>query len=213
MKSLPEIGREFEAKSGVKVVFSFGASGILAQQISGGAPFDAFFSADRRYIDQLIHSGHLDAGSRRTYAQGRLVVWSKSLAITRLEDLAGPEVRRISVANPDYAPYGRAARQALERAGLWDKLGPKLVVAENIRHALEMAESGNADAALTALSLMDKASGHLWIVPETLHDPMLQDAAVVARSAHRQQAEAFIEFLASPQARGVLEKYGFLLPR
>lgn len=212
VKVLPEIGAEFKKRSGQAVVFSFGASGILAQQIGSGAPFDAFLSADRQYIERLASDGHLAPGSRTVYAKGRLVLWSARLPLKSLEDLLDPRIRRVALANPGYAPYGRAARQALEREGLWLSLQPKIVIAENIRHTLEMAESGNVEAALTALSLTNNAGGFSWTVPDRLHEPLIQEAAVIARSRHQTQAQAFVQFLAGPEARPILARYGFLFP-
>ena len=212
VKALPELGRDFEVRtggsSGVKIVPSFGASGILARQIAHGAPFDVFLSADRRHIEELVRDGRVEAGSRRVYARGRLVLWSAKLSMSSLEDLRRPEVQRISMANPGYAPYGRAARQALEKAGLWPQVAPKVVVAESIRHALEMAESGNVEIAMTALSLAP-AGGSTWLVPESLHDPIEQEAAIVKPSSG---AQKFLKYLTSPAARTILKKYGFTFP-
>ncbi len=208
--ALPELGKDFEAKSGVKVVPSFGASGILKQQIQNGAPFAVFLSADRQYIEQLVQAGKVSASARRIYARGRLVLWSKTIHVASLDDLLKPEVKQIAIANPGYAPYGRAARAALEHVALWDKVSAKIVVAESIRHTMEMAESGNADVAITALSLVRAGSGFMSPVPEQLYSPIEQEAAVIGEGTS--DARAFLDYLGSPEARAILKKFGFGLP-
>ncbi len=129
-----------------------------------------------------------------------------------LEDLAGPDVARISIANPDHAPYGKAAREALESAGLWDQLQSKLVPAENVRQAFQFAETGNVDVGLVALSLVVRAGGTYALVPEDLHQPINQALAIIASSTHQSEAEQFVAFLTGEVGREILQKYGFVLP-
>src|SRR5580658_10326788 len=119
VNALPELAKDFQARTGVPVVPSFGPSGALAQQIAQGAPFDVFLSADRRFLAQLVDSKHIDPSSRVVYAIGHLVLYSPKLRLAALADLKGPNVQRLSIANPELAPYGRAAKQSLERSGLW----------------------------------------------------------------------------------------------
>jgi molybdate transport system substrate-binding protein len=221
VNALPELGKGFEGRSGVKIVPTLGPSGALAQQIVSGAPFDIFLSADRRFVAQLVESKFLDPSSRRIYAIGQLALYSPKVRITEISELRLPEVHRFSIANPELAPYGRAAKQALERSGLWNDLQGKVVVAENIRQALEMVESGNVDVAMTAVSLVSEPSSAvvnqlpetLLVVPENLFDQIQQEAGIVTRSSGNPDAKAFLDYIASPDGQAILKKYGFVLPK
>jgi molybdate transport system substrate-binding protein len=168
-----------------------------------------FLSADRQYVEQLARDGKV-AGSRRVYARGRLVMWSRDIKVSGVKDIISSRISRVALANPDHAPYGRAARQALEHVGLWATLQDKFVLADTIRHSLEMAESGNADLAFTALSLLTPGQGFSYIVPDELYDPLDQEAAVVQAGA---DAERFLEYLGSDHAKKILAQFGFLLPK
>lgn len=184
---------------------------MLARQIEHGAPYDLYLSANERFVNDLAASGRLLPDSVKVYALGRLGLWSKSGKIKSLDDLKGSDVRHVAIANPVHAPYGAAAKQALESSGLWTVLQPRLVYGENVRQALEMAQSGNADAVVTAWSLVwDRAAAQL---PETLHAPIRQAGGVVAASAHRAQARKFLLFLTSPEGRRILEAHGLIPPR
>jgi molybdate transport system substrate-binding protein len=210
VNALPELAQDFQARTGVKVVPSFGPSGALAQQIAHGAPFDVFLSADRRFIAQLVESKHIDPSSRVVYAIGHLVLYSPKLRLAALADLKGPEVQRFSIANPELAPYGRAAQQALERSGLWKDVQSKIVVAENIRQAMQMAETGNVDAALTSRSLLSGIHGETMLdVPGDLYDQIQQEAGIVARANANPDARAFLDYLVSANGRIILQRYGF----
>ena len=216
VNALPELAKDFQARTGVKVVPSFGPSGALAQQIASGAPFDVFLSADRRFVAKLVESKFIDPSSRVVYAIGHLVLYSPQVHLGELADLRRPEVRRFSIANPELAPYGRAAKQALERAGLWNEVQGKVVVAENIRQTLQMVESGNVDAALTSLSLVSGSSpagGTLLHVPENLYDQIQQEAGIIARANGNRDARAFLDYLAGANGKIILERYGFGLPK
>ena len=208
VRTLPELCQDFHRQTGTVCRISFGSSGILAQQIQHGAPFAVFLSADRQYVQQLAGAGKV-TGQRRVYARGQLAIWSRDLPVTTLNDLATPQVTRIAMANPTHAPYGRAARQALERAGLWTKVQPKVVLAETIRHSMEMAESGNVEVAFTAASLLADR-GHSFLVPAVLYDRLDQEAAVVQSGP---DAERFLDYLGSEPAKQILTKFGFLLPK
>jgi len=216
--ALPELAHDFEAHSGVKVVPSFGPSGALAQQIRNGAPFDVFLSADRKFVAQLVESKQIDAASRRVYAIGRVVLYAPAgrLPAVRLESLADlrqPAIQRISIANPETAPYGRAAKQALERAGIWKDIESKLVIGESIRQALDMVESGNVDASITALSLVvGRAPETKLTIPDSLYDPIQQEAGMVIRPNSSPRAQAFLDYLGSPDGRKILQRYGFSFP-
>ena len=217
-RAFTEVGAAFEAATGTKVVFNFGSTGQLAQQIEQGAPVDVFAAANASYIDQLERQGLILPDTKQRYARGRIVLWTRAdspLKLERVEDLALPGVRRMAIANPDHAPYGTAAREALQAAGLWANVQPKLVLGENVRQALQYAETGNVDAAIVALSLVVPAAmaedvqGRYVLIPEDLHAPLDQTVAVIRSTAHEREARAFAEFVGSPAAREIMRKYGF----
>ena len=210
-----EIGRRFEEKTGTKAVFNFGSTGQLAQQIENGAPVDLFAAADQSYVDDLIRKGRLIGETKALYARGFLTLWRRDESgprVERLEDLTQPGVRRIAIANPDHAPYGIAAREAMQIAGVWDAVRPKLVYGENIRQALQFAETGNVDVAVVALSLSIQSKGAWVRVPESLHKPIDQALAVVQGSKREREARAFATFVTSEEGREVMGRYGFALP-
>jgi len=154
--------------------------------------------------------------SKAIYARGRITLWTPSDSTLRLEgikDLARPEVTRIAIANPDHAPYSLAARQALESAGIWESVKPKLVYGDNIRQTLQYAETGNVDVAIVALSLSMQSHGRWTLIPEELHKPLDQGLGIMKGTQHEQAARAFATFLTGPQGRATLQKYGFTLPQ
>lgn len=211
-----ELGREFEASHKTKVVFVFGSTGLLTKQIENGAPMDLFAAANVSYIDQLEQKGLIIPGTKAIYARGRITFWTPATSNIRLEnisDLARPEVKRIAIANPDHAPYGLAARQALESAGVWDRVRPKLVYGDNIRQTLQYAETGNVDVAIVALALSMQSNGRWTVIPEELHKPIDQALAVIKTTKNEQAARAFATFIASQQGRAIMQKYGFVLPQ
>jgi len=180
---------------------------MLARQIASGAPYDVFLSADEARVKALTAGGDLIPDSVVVYAQGRIALWSKSGSIRSLADLTAPGILHIAIANPAHAPYGVAARQALEKSGLWTTLGKKIVYGESVRQALEYAESGNADAAITAWSLVSQKGGIL--LPPNLHNPIRQAGGVVKTSKNPEAARAFLRFLVSADGRRILENHGF----
>ncbi len=190
-----------------KVTFTFGASGMLARQIENGAPFDLFLAADEYHLETLIKKNKVNADSRQIYAIGRIAIWSKSGTFKDLSDLR--KARTIAIANPLTAPYGRAAKEALEKAGLWTQLQDKVVQAESVRQAYQFAESGNADVCLTAFSLVFDQGGIL--VKDDLHRPLRQIGVVINKSKRRKDAAAFLDFLLSPAGRSLLATHGFNL--
>jgi molybdate transport system substrate-binding protein len=219
-----EIGRRFEAETGTKVIFNFGSTGQLAQQIEQGAPADVFAAANVSFIEDLERQGRIVPGTQRVYARGRIVLWTradegnrKRSPLQRVEDLARPEITRVAIANPDHAPYGVAGREALQAAGVWEAVQPKLVLGENVRQALQYAETGNVDAAIVALSLVVPAAqesnegvqGRWTTIPQELHRPLDQALAVVKGTAHEREAAAFADFVAGPRGQEILRKYGF----
>jgi len=196
------INKGFTEQSGLGIRFTFGASGNLAQQIKSGAPYDLFLSADETRVKDTVLPD-----SVTVYAQGRIALWSKSGKFITLDSLMMPGVLHVAIANPEHAPYGAAAKQALERAGLWTKLAGKIVYGESVRQALEYAESGNADAVITAWSLVINRRG--IVLPANLHDPIRQAGGVVRSSQRADAARALLRFLVSPAGRQILAKGGF----
>lgn len=215
MPAFEELGREFEKSTGIRVVYSFGSTGVLAKQIENGAPVDLFAAANVEFIDQLAGKGLLISDTRTLYARGRITLWMRAdnaLRIERLEDLARPEIQRVGIANPEHAPYGVAAREALQSAGVWEKVQPKCVFGENIRQTLQFAESGNVDVSIVALSLSLQSKGRWILIPEELHKPLDQAMAVLKRTRREEQARRFIEFVNGAEGRPIMRKYGFVLP-
>ncbi len=208
-----EMGARYEEETGTPVIFNFAASGQLAQQIEQGAPVDLFVSANTAYVEDLAAKGRVLPDSVQTYARGRLTLWTRadaSLTVETVEDLIKPEVERVAIANPEHAPYGVAARQALQTAGIWEVIQPKLVMGENVRQALQYAETGNVDVALVPLSLSSITSEGKWaLVPENLHAPINQALGVVADSPRQDQARNFAAFITSAQGQAILGEYGF----
>jgi molybdate transport system substrate-binding protein len=211
-----EIGREFQSATGTRVVFDFGSTGLLTRQIENGAPMDLFAAANVDYINELELKGLIVDGTKAIYARGRIVIWTATnskLQFETLKDLTNPEVHRIAIANPDHAPYGRAARQALENSGIWENVKPKLVYGENIRQTLQFAQTGNVEVAIVALSLAQQSDGHWTLIPDTLHRPLDQALAVIKGTQNEKQAREFAAFVTGTQGRGVLQKYGFTFPK
>ena len=209
------IGSAFEHKTGVKVIFSYGSTAELAQQIANGGPYDLFAAADTEHIDSLIASGKLSRDSRAVYALGQLALWIPSgeqNGIKGLTDLASQRVRFVAVAQPDLAPYGEATVEALKAARVWDAVQPKLVYANSISIAKQMAQSGNADAAFTAYSLVLHEPGVILTVDPALYRPIEQALAIVAGSPHTQEAKEFRDFILAGEGREILAKSGYLLP-
>ncbi len=180
---------------------------MLARQIENGAPFDLFLSADEAQIDPLLKKNKVNSDSRQIYAIGRLALWSKSGKFQNLNDLVNAQ--HIAIANPLHAPYGRVAKEILERTGLWSKLQDKIVMGENVRQALQFAESGNADVCLTAFSLVYDQGGIL--ISDEFHRPLRQIGVVVNKSKRRKEAAAFLDFLLSPAGRAIFATHGFNL--
>src|SRR6185295_926576 len=147
---------------------------------------------------------------------GRLVIWTpkdSKLRVESLNDLTKSDIGRIAIANPDHAPYGMVAREALENSALWEKVKPKLVYGENIRQTLQFAQTGNVEVAIVALSLAQQSDGHWTLIPDTLHKPLDQALAVIKGTQHEKQARDFALFVTGPQGRAVLLKYGFTFPK
>lgn len=210
-----EIGREFETQHQTKVIFVFGSTGLLTRQIENGAPMDLFAAANVAYVEQLEQKGLTVPGTKAIYARGRITMWTtadSALQIRTIGDLVSPEVRRIAIANPDHAPYGLAAQQAMQKAGIWDAVKPKLVYGDNIRQTLQYAETGNVDVAIVALSLSQQSKGRWTLIPEELHQPLDQGLAVIKGTRNETTARAFASFVTGARGREILAKYGFAFP-
>jgi molybdate transport system substrate-binding protein len=216
--ALGEIAANYQKATGQEVKLSFGASGNLTSQIRNGAPFDLFFSADEDYPKKLVDAGLADANSIYRYAMGRLVLWvpaSSSLDIEHrgLRSLLDPSVTKIAIANPQHAPYGRAAEAALKHEGIYDSVASKLVLGENVSQAAQFVESGNAQVGLVALShalaphMKDK--GRYWQVPSADYPVLNQAAVLISKSVNKKRAQAFLEFVKSADVVSLLQHYGF----
>jgi molybdate transport system substrate-binding protein len=210
--ALPIVAARFRQDTGIRIEPTFGSSGQLAQQIRQGAPFDVFLAANREYVEDLEESGAIEAGSVRPYARGSLVMavhGDVGKWFTSLEDLSKPAIKKVALANPEFAPYGRAARQALESAGLWEEIQPKLAQAESVRQALQFVESGNAEVGLVSLSNVDSEAMRVVPVDPDLYESLVQSMGVVKTSKRRKDARAFTDFLLGEVGQGMLADLGF----
>lgn len=218
--ALEELKPVFAAERlGATLVVTTGSSGSLFAQIQNGAPFDVFLSADLEFPRRLAAAGAAEEASLRRYAVGHLVLWTTrtNVAVTNsLAVLTNAAVRRVAIANPATAPYGRAARAALTNAALWDAVQPKLVLGDNIAQTAQFVETGTVDAGLVGLSLVSaprlQGKGTWWPLPDGAHPPLEQGAILTARGATNAAARAFLDFLGSENARAVLGRFGFRLP-
>ncbi len=218
--AMKELGANYEKQTGTVVKVTPGSSGNFFSQIQNGAPFDLFFAADIDYPKKLEAAGFGEPGTLYQYATGKIVLWvpagskldvSKGLAI-----LSDPSVRKIAIANPKHAPYGRAAVAAMTKQGIYEKLTNKLVFGENISQTAQFVESGNADAGIIALSLAlapamaDK--GKYFEVSQDLYPPLDQGAIVIKASPKKEQAKQFLAYLKAPESVALMQRYGFKLP-
>jgi molybdate transport system substrate-binding protein len=217
--ALPDLAAQYEKQTGVKLAITYGSSGNFFAQVQNGAPFDLFLSADMDYPQKLIDSGLADSNFVQVYATGRLVLWlppdSPLDPAVGLKMLLDPRIQKIAIANPEHAPYGRAAVSALQNAGLYDRLKPKLVFGENIAQTAQFVQSGSAQAGLIALSLALSpalSSGKRWIVPTDLYSHIDQGLVLLKSSPNKHAARSFLNFFYSPKARATLEQYGYSMP-
>ena len=207
-----ELAKDFEKKTGIEPIFDFNSSGLLAKQIEEGAPYFLFAAANKSYVDQVIARGRCDAATAQVYSHGKVAVWSKSAAPRQLADLADARFARIAIANPDHAPYGTAAKQVLEKAGLWDKLQSRIVVADSVQGAMTYAREGQADAAFVALSLAVVTDGGSYMkVDPSLYDPLEQTMVVCGSGVESDAARQLAQFVMSTDGREIMSRYGFTL--
>ena len=217
---MKEIAARFEKQTGSRVKLVFGSSGNFFAQLQNGAPFDLFLSADVEYPRKLEAAGLAEPGSLYEYATGKIVFWVPENSPVSLDKglaaLADSRIRRVAIANPAHAPYGRAAEAALKKAGVWEQVSSKLVLGENISQTAQFASSGNADAAILALSLVRtpamKDRGKYIVIPQEMYPLLRQAAVVIKKSAHKSLAAQFVEFLKTPDARSLFTQYGFEEP-
>ncbi len=212
-----EIGRQFEEETGIKVIFNFASSGQLAQQIISGAPVDFFASANAGYVEEVEKEGMVASGTKAAYARGQLTLWTpkdKKFQPKRIEDLSNPEVKKIAIANPEHAPYGVAAREALRNAGIWEKVRPKLVMGENVNQAMHYGTSGNVDVVIVPLSLsLDEAErGQYVLVRDTPYPPIEQTLAIIKGAAREKEARQFADFVRGPKGAAILKQFGYDVP-
>lgn len=209
-----ELGGLFTDETGIAVTFVYGSSGLLREQIINGAPYDVYASASSEFVDELVATGRGQVESRQVFALGRLALWtndSRTLPAT-FDDLQLPIYQRIVIANPETAPYGLAARDALENRGLWTTITDRLVLAENIGDAFRIVQSGNADIGLIALSLIITGNTDYLVVPAELHRPLDHTLVVLTAGRTGEAGQEFANFIVSERGRQLLAKYGFGLP-
>jgi len=208
-----EMGEAFTDETGTGVEFTFGSTGLLTQQIQEGAPFDLFAAAHESYIDRLVDADAVLSDSKEPYALGRLVVLGDVEGdVEGGQLLLDPEIKTITIANPEHAPYGKAAKETLESWGIWDEVEPKLVYAENIRQAYQYIESGNADVGIVALALVNETDIPSHLINEETHQPITQTLGIPTQSANEEASRAFAEFILSQQGKEILQAYGFDQP-
>jgi len=215
-----EIVTEYEKSSGNHVRLTLGSSGNFYAQIQNGAPFDLYFSADISYPRKLEEAGLTVPGSLYPYAVGRIVMWAgheSHIDVTQgFEALREPTVKKIAIANPKHAPYGRAAVAAMEYFKVYDQVKDKLVLGENISQAAQFVESGAADVGIIALSLAlappMQAAGHYWEIPADAHPPIEQGAVILMGGKNQESAKAFLSFIQGAEGQTMMKRYGFVVP-
>jgi molybdate transport system substrate-binding protein len=215
-----EIVAEYEKATGDRVRLSLGSSGNFYAQIQNGAPFDLYFSADIAYPRKLEEAGLTVPGSLYPYAVGQIVLWAgkdSPLDLSKgLEILRESTIRKIAIANPKHAPYGRAAVAAMEHAQVYDRVKDKLVLGENISQAAQFIESGAADIGIIAMSLAlappMQAAGHYWEIPADAHPPIEQGAVILKGVKSQESAKAFLSFVRGAEGQAMMKRYGFVVP-
>lgn len=213
--ALKKIAKDFEKDTNINITLSFGSTGMLSLQIENGAPFDVFFAANERYMDGLRKKGLLIPDTQHLYAQGRIVLAvnkTTGIRVSQIEDLLKPSIKKIAIANPDHAPYGIAAKEALFKSGLWDKLKSKLVYTENIRQTVQFIQTANAPAGIIALSVADVPDIEYAIIDRNLYSPINQSVGIIKTTKSEKEARQFIEYVNGDKGRTIMKRYGFFLP-
>lgn len=212
-KAFEEVAKAYEKKTGKKTKLTFGSTGLLSKQIIDGAPFDVFAAANVAFADEVVAKAGCDGSTKGLYARGRIALYTKQGDAPKdLAELAEDRFTKVAIANPEHAPYGKAAKEALEMKDIWDKVQPKLTFGENVSQTMQFADSGNVDVAIVALSLAIVADGKYTLVDDALHNPLDQALVVCARGDRTELAKGFADFVGSPEGRTIMKKYGFLLP-
>src|SRR5580658_2094041 len=208
-----EIAALFKQKTGHEAVLIFGASGAFYTQITHSAPFEVFLSADSERPKMAVDNGFAVPDSRFIYAIGKLVLWSRVIDVTNGEAaLRVGNFLKLSIANPVAAPYGTAAVETMKALGVYDALQPKIVQGNSIAQAFQFVDTRNAEVGFVALSqLYGVTAGTRWEVPPTLYSPIRQDAALLKTGADSEASKAFLDFLKGPEARAIIERFGYAL--
>lgn len=218
--AMKELVVEYEKATGTHVRLSLGSSGNFYAQIQNGAPFDLYFSADIGYPRKLEEAGLTVPGSLYRYAVGRIVLWTGTASridVTKgLEVLRDPAIKKVAIANPKHAPYGRAAVAAMQHFNVYEPVKEKLILGENISQAAQFIESGACEIGIVALSLAlapaMKAGGTYWEIPAEAYPPLEQGAVIVKSSKQQESAKQFLEFMKGSQGQEIMKRYGFTLP-
>ncbi|MGY3715878.1 molybdate ABC transporter substrate-binding protein [Sutcliffiella cohnii] len=210
--ALTEMGEEFAAETSINIEFTFGSTGLLTQQIKEGAPFDLFAAAHEMYIEELLNSDSVLADSKEYYAIGRIVLMGSDEEGSLKEKLLSSNIRTITIANPEHAPYGKAAKEALQSLGIWEEVEHKIVYAENIRQAYQYVESGNADVGIVALALVTGTQYPYEVIDEEYHQPILQALGIPSQTEKEEMSKQFVQFIVGPRGQAILKEYGFDIP-
>ena len=218
--AMGELSEKFEKQTGTQVNVTYGSSGNFFSQLQNGAPFDLFFSADIEYPKKLESAGLAEPQTLYQYAIGRIVIWMPADAKVDVskegwKSLLDASVEKIAIANPEHAPYGRAAVAALQKAGIYESIKAKLVYGENISQAAQFVQSGNAQAGIVAKSLAVSPAmreGNRWEIPADMHPTLDQGAVILKDAKNKDAARAFLQFVKSPPGRAILANYGFEVP-
>jgi molybdate transport system substrate-binding protein len=214
-KAFEEVGKEFAGRTKITPEITFGSSGLLAKQIEQGAPLYLFAAANKEFVDRVVKAGRCDGATSRMYGRGRIVVWARAgmQAPLQLADLAdATRYKKIAIANPEHAPYGLAAKQALQRTGLWEAVAPRLILGDNIQTTMLYAREGNVDVAIVALSLAVVANGGSYLaIDQSLHDPLDQQLVVCGNGEEADAARQLAAFIASREGVEIMTRYGFVV--
>ena len=207
----PELGQRFTDNTGIRVVFSFGATADLSRQIENGAPFDVFAAADTVHVDRLEARGLFTPGTRALYARGRLVMWvpPNGTKAERIEDITGEAFERIAIAKPDVAPYGRATVESLRALGIWNQIEHKVVYGQSVSQTKQFAATGNAEVAFIPLALVKPGEGTYLQVDERLHQPIDQALGIMKASQNEVAARKFVDFILSTEGQDIFAKKGY----
>ncbi|WP_088187962.1 molybdate ABC transporter substrate-binding protein [Desulfosporosinus sp. FKA] len=211
-----EIAAQFEKETGIPTEITFSSTGTAALQIENGAPYDVFAAADESYLNKLSKEGFILAATQQLYAQGRIGIATlkgNNIEIKELKDLAdNPKVKKIAIADPSHAPYGKAAKQAFEHQNLWDKVQSKMVYGQNIQDTLAILKSGNVDAAIISLSIYKPDEVNFTMIDPSWYEPLNQAMAILKTTKQEENARKFVAYVNGEKGRVVMKKYGFLLP-